>query len=78
MVHRFWTSWASGTPTVLIEGSHDGSAWFTLATITTTGDVTEVARPFRHLRVSWTSVTGALTVVVEQMRSTLREAGGVL
>tara|TARA_R110000822_G_scaffold187695_1_gene326427 strand:- start:180 stop:410 length:231 start_codon:yes stop_codon:yes gene_type:complete len=73
MVHRFWTSWASGTPTVLIEGSHDGAAWFTLKSITATGDVTEIAGPYNHLRASWTSVTGALTVVVDQMRSNGQE-----
>lgn len=78
MVHRFYTSWASGTPTVLIQGSPDGAAWFTLDTITATGDVTEIARPFKHLRASWTSVSGALTVNVEQLRASIREAGGII
>lgn len=69
-VHRFFTSWSSGTPTVLLEGSHDGTSWFTAATITVTGDMTELAGGWRHLRTSFTGATATtITSVVEQIRS---------
>lgn len=67
-VHRFFIRFTSAA-TVQIQGSADGTNWIDLLTtdVTTTGNISEVDRPWRNLRVEWTGNDGTLTVDLEQM-----------
>lgn len=69
-VHRFWVSFTSAA-TVKVQASTDGSNFIDLlsADITTTDTISEVDRPWKHLRVSWADNDGDLTIELEQIYS---------
>ena len=71
-VHRFFTTFTAAA-SVEVQVSSDGSTFFDIldSPITTSGDVTEVESPWKHLRVSWSGNTGNLTIVCEQFYSSL-------
>ena len=69
-VHRFWVTFTAAA-SVQVQASTDGSTFVDLlsSAITTSGSISEVDRPWKNLRISWTGNTGDLTVSVEQIYS---------
>lgn len=58
---------APGTVTILLEGTYDGSTWFTLATTTSVSGETQYSNgllPFTNLRARCTAVTGGSSPTV--------------
>lgn len=76
--HRFAVEFDANSPSFAIQGSTDGTFWVTLETLTTTGDVYDLDRPWAHLRVAMTSggASTQATIYLEQIRP-VAAAGGL-